>query len=177
MGNAKMVRSQAEGTFARLEKRGGFGKPGYVSLALFVIAVVGAGFAIGILNPPGQWYAALSKPPFNPPNYVFGPVWSVIYLLIAVAGWRVWTALGEAIGKLLWSAQMALNFAWSPIFFTVHSTKGALIIIVGMLLTILAFIAHHWSRDRLSALLFMPYALWVSFATVLNASIVMLNAN
>ena len=171
-----MVRSQADGTFATSDKRGGFGKPSYVSLALFVIAVVGAGFAIGILNPPGQWYAALSKPPFNPPSYVFAPVWSVMYLLIAVAGWRVWTALGEAIGKLLWSAQMALNFAWSPIFFTVHSTKGALIIIVGMLLTILAFIAHHWSRDRLSALLFMPYALWVSFATVLNAGIVILNA-
>lgn len=71
---------------------------------------------------------------------------------------------------------MAMNFAWSPTFFAIHSTKGALIIIVAMLLTILAFIAHQWSRDRLSALLFVPYALWVSFATVLNASIVMLNA-
>ncbi|MGO4513736.1 tryptophan-rich sensory protein [Bradyrhizobium sp. MOS001] len=143
---------------------------------MFVIAVVGAGFAIGMLNPPGQWYAALSKPSFNPPNYIFGPVWSVIYLLIAVAGWRVWAAQGEAIGKFNWSAQMVLNFAWSPIFFTIHSTKGALIVIVAMLLTILAFIAYQWSRDRLSALLFAPYALWVSFATILNASIVILNA-
>ncbi len=145
-------------------------------MALFIVAVVGAGFAIGMLNPPGQWYATLSKPAFNPPNYVFGPAWSAIYLLIAVAGWRIWTEPGELVGKFLWGAQMALNFAWSPIFFTVHSPKGALIIIVAMLVTIVVFIAHQWSRDRLAALLFAPYALWVSFATILNASIVMLNA-
>ena len=100
----------------------------------------------------------------------------MIYLLIAMAGWRVWTAQREAGGKFLWGTQMALNFAWSPVFFTIHSIKGALIIILAMLLTILAFIAQQWSRDRLSALLLTPYALWVSFATVLNASIVMLNA-
>ena len=170
-----MVRYQAEGALAR-DKGDGYGTSRYVSLALFVIAVIGVGFAIGMLNPPGQWYAALSKPSFNPPNYIFGPVWSVIYLLIAVAGWRVWEAQGEVLGKFLWGAQMALNFAWSPMFFTVHSIKGALIIIVAMLLSILAFIVHQWSRDRLSAVLFTPYALWVSFATVLNASIVMLNA-
>jgi tryptophan-rich sensory protein len=170
-----MVRYKAEGALAP-DNGDGSGKPSYVSLALFVIAVVGVGFAIGMLNPPGQWYAALSKPSFNPPNYIFGPVWSVIYLLIAMAGWRVWTAQREAVGKFLWGTQMALNFAWSPVFFTIHSIKGALIIILAMLLTILAFIAQQWSRDRLSALLLTPYALWVSFATVLNASIVMLNA-
>lgn len=167
-----MVRSQAEGVLAPDRSE----EPSYVRLALFVIAVLGIGFVIGILNPPGQWYAALSKPSINPPNYVFGPVWSVIYLLIAVVGWRVWTAQGETVGKFLWGAQMGLNFAWSPMFFTVHSIKGALIIILAMLLTILAFISHRWSRDRLSAMLFAPYALWVSFATVLNASLLMLNA-
>ena len=176
MGIAKMARSQADGAFAPSDKQGGLGRPSYVSLALFVIAVAGAGFAIGILNPPGQWYAALSKPSFNPPNNVFAPVWLVIYLLIAVAGWRVWTARGETIGKLLWVAQVALNFAWSPIFFTVHSPKSALIIIVAMLATIFAFIVHQWSHDRFVALLFAPYALWVLFAAVLNASIVMQNA-
>jgi translocator protein len=119
---------------------------------------------------------SLEQAVFQSANYIFGTAWSVIYLLIAVAGWRVWEAQGEVLGKFLWGAQMALNFAWSPMFFTVHSIKGALIIIMAMLLSILAFIVHQWSRDRLSALLFTPYALWVSFATVLNASIVMLNA-
>ena len=71
---------------------------------------------------------------------------------------------------------MALNFGWSPTFFTMHSTIVALIIIVGMLVIIVAFIANQWSRDRLSALQFTPYAMWVSFATVLNASIFLLNS-
>src|SRR5689334_20964229 len=107
-----MVRFEAGGARAPSDERGRSGKPSYVSLALFVIAVLAVGFAIGMVNPPGRWYAALNKPSFNPPNYVFGPVWSVIYVLIAVAGWRVWKAQGEAVGKFFWGAQMALNFAW-----------------------------------------------------------------
>ena len=151
------------------------GAPSYAKLVLFLCVVLAAGFAIGLLNPPGEWYSTLSKPPFNPPRYVFAPVWSVVYVLIAFAGWRVWEHRDDWTGKVLWVGQMALNFAWSPVFFTLHFTKGALVIIVAMLLTILAFVAREWSRDRWSALLFAPYALWVSFATVLNASIVVLN--
>ena len=148
----------------------------HVRLALFLCMILVLGFTIGLLNPPGQWYAALSKPPFNPPNYVFAPVWSVIYLLIAIAGWRVWEHKNDWTGKSLWVGQMALNFSWSPVFFTLHSMKSAQVIIIAMLLTILAFVAQQWSRDRWSALLFVPYALWVSFASVLNASMVVLNA-
>lgn len=70
---------------------------------------------------------------------------------------------------------MALNFTWSPMFFSLHSPKGALFVIAGRLLAILGFVAHEWSRDRVASLLFAPYAAWVAFATVLNASIVALN--
>ncbi|TWA92567.1 TspO/MBR family protein [Bradyrhizobium stylosanthis] len=149
--------------------------PSYTKLVLFLCAVLTAGFAIGLLNPPGQWYSTLSKPPANPPNYVFAPVWSVVYVVIAIAGWRVWEHENNRTGKAIWAGQMALNFAWSPVFFTLHSTRGALVIIIAMLATILAFVARQWSRDRWSALLFAPYVVWVSFATFLNASIVLLN--
>ena len=83
-------------------------------LALFVVLVVGTGFATGLLNPPGGWYAALAKPWFNPPNWVFAPVWSIVYLLVAIAGWRTWERDRNARAMTLWWAQMALNFLWSP---------------------------------------------------------------
>ncbi len=146
----------------------------YGRLVLFVIAVLGAGFAIGYLNRPDAWYAALGKPAFNPPNWVFAPVWSIVYLLIAVAGWRV-REQGSSSGWRLWLAQMALNFAWSPIFFGLHQPGVALAVIVALLLAIVAFQIAIWKADRISAILFAPYAVWVAFASLLNFEIVRLN--
>lgn len=144
-------------------------------LALFVALVLGAGFAIGLLNPPGGWYAALAKPWFNPPNWVFAPVWSVVYLLVAIAGWRTWETGRGGMAMALWWAQMALNFLWSPIFFTAHLPEVALAVILVLLLSIFAFISRQWSDDRISAALFVPYAGWVAFASILNFEIVRLN--
>ncbi len=142
---------------------------------IFVLLVLGIGFAIGSMNLPGQWYAAQIKPPFNPPNWVFAPVWSVIYLLIAIAGARTWQQAPYGVAMLLWTVQMLLNFAWSPIFFTWHRTGVALGIIVAMLFVIIGFVVECWLTDRTAALLFVPYSAWVAFATLLNASIFMLN--
>ena len=144
-------------------------------LALFVVLVLGGGFAIGLMNPPGSWYAALAKPWFNPPNWVFAPVWSIVYLLVAIVGWRTWEATAIAMSMTLWWAQMALNFLWSPIFFTAHRPVVALAIILMLLVSIVAFIARQWSDDRTSAALFIPYAAWVGFASILNFEIVRLN--
>jgi tryptophan-rich sensory protein len=144
-------------------------------LALFVVLVLGGGFAIGQMNPPGSWYAALAKPWFNPPNWVFAPVWSLVYLLVAIVGWRTWEAPTNRVSRALWWAQMALNFLWSPIFFTAHWSGVALAVILMLLAAILAFIARQWSDDRISAALFIPYAAWVGFASVLNFEIVRLN--
>ena len=144
-------------------------------LALFVVLVVGTGFATGVLNQPGGWYAALAKPWFNPPNWIFAPVWSIIYLLVAIAGWRTWERDRTSVAMTLWWAQMALNFAWSPIFFTAHLPAAALAVISMLLAAILAFIARQRSDDRISAALFVPYAAWVSFASILNFEIVRLN--
>ena len=144
-------------------------------LALFVVLVVGTGFATGFLNPPGGWYAALAKPWFNPPNWIFAPVWSIIYLLVAIAGWRTWERDRNSRAMTLWWAQIALNFSWSPIFFTAHQPAAALAVISMLLVAILAFIARQRSDDRISAALFIPYAAWVGFASILNFEIVRLN--
>jgi len=147
----------------------------FTSLALFLIAVVGGGMAMGFFSAPGEWYAALTKPSFNPPNWVFGPVWTILYVFIAIAGWRTWQRDRSGQGMKVWFVQMGLNFLWSPLFFTAHLLSVALIVIVMMFVAIASFITSTWSRDRIASLLFVPYLLWVSFASVLNASLLMLN--
>ena len=147
----------------------------FAVLAAFVVATVGIGIAIGTINLPGEWYAALHKPPFNPPNWSFGPVWSVMYVLIAVAGWRTWEREAHGVGMALWGAQMLLNFIWSPVFFASHRIGLALAVVVALLVTIVGFIIVRWRADRAAAALFSPYAAWVAFATLLNASIWLLN--
>jgi benzodiazapine receptor len=141
----------------------------------FLLLVVGGGMLIGFLTTPGPWYEALAKPPFNPPNWLFGPVWTILYVFIAVAGWRIWRQDRKGTPMKLWWLQLVLNFLWSPTFFAMQQVGLALIVVLAMLATILAFIAAAWNVDRLSAWLFVPYAAWVAFATLLNASIWLLN--
>lgn len=144
-------------------------------LILFLVLSIGGGLAIGILTPPGSWYAQLSKPAFNPPAWVFAPVWTVLYAMIGVAGWRVWRRDRCGGPMMLWWAQLALNFLWSPVFFAAHRIGLALAVIVMLLAVILGFIATAWRQDRIAAWLFVPYAAWVAFATALNAAILALN--
>jgi len=142
---------------------------------LFLALVVGGGLAIGFLTAPGEWYAGLPKPSFNPPNWVFAPVWTVLYILIALAGWRIFERDRKGWPMKIWWAQLVLNFAWSPVFFAAHWIGLALIIILLLLAAIFAFIATAWRQDRPAAWLFVPYAAWVAFASALNASILALN--
>jgi benzodiazapine receptor len=146
-----------------------------VSLAAFLLLVVGGGLAIGVVTLPGEWYASLAKPAFNPPSWVFGPVWTLLYILIAIVGWRTWERDRAGMPMQFWFAQLAVNFLWSPVFFTAHRIDAALVIVLALLGCILGFIVTAWPRDRMAALLFAPYALWVGFATLLNASILALN--
>ncbi|MBR1157408.1 tryptophan-rich sensory protein [Bradyrhizobium sp. JYMT SZCCT0428] len=144
-------------------------------LTVFVAFVIGGGFLIGYLNVPGSWYAGLNKPWFNPPNWIFAPVWAAIYLLVAIPGWRTWERHRKEMAMLLWLVQMVLNFLWSPIFFFAHLPGVALAIILALFVVILAFIVRQWNLDRLSSVIFVPYAAWVGFASLLNLSIVGLN--
>jgi tryptophan-rich sensory protein len=147
----------------------------YVAPILFLVLVLGGGLALGGLTVPGGWYAGLAKPSFNPPAWLFGPVWTVLYILIAIAGWRVWQRDRSGWPMKLWSAQLALNFLWTPVFFAAHQPGLAFVVILLMLAAILAFIVNAWRLDRVAAWLFVPYAAWVAFASVLNGSIWMLN--
>jgi benzodiazapine receptor len=146
-----------------------------IALLLFLALVVGGGLAIGFLNAPGDWYSGLAKPSFTPPGWLFGPVWTAIYAMIAFAGWRVWRNCPSKWPVRTWWAQLVLNFLWSPVFFSSHQIGLALVIIVLLLVIIVSFIAATWVLDRVAALLFLPYAAWIAFATTLNFSIFNLN--
>ena len=146
------------------------------SLALFIVLVVGIGWAVGATNLPGAWYAGLHKPPSNPPNWIFAPTWTVLYVIIAVAGWRTYLQDdATALPMQLWLAQMILNLLWSPIFFTLHHMRFALAIILTLLAVIVSFFWVQWHENRVAAALFIPYAGWVAFASILNYSLYRLN--
>jgi tryptophan-rich sensory protein len=146
-----------------------------IQLAVFVVAVVGAGWLIGATNLPGEWYAGLAKPGFVPPNWAFPVAWTILYVLIAVAGWRTFRRAPSGKAMLAWAAQLVLNFAWSPVMFTMHQIGAALVILVGLFVAIVTYISLERSQDKLAAALFVPYAAWVAFAGVLNAAIWRLN--
>jgi len=142
---------------------------------LFVGVVVGVGAVIGVSTGPDAWYAALAKPPFNPPNWLFAPVWFTLYVLIGIAGARTFLRDASSPAAFVWVGQMLLNWAWSPTWFTLHLLWPAFAIISAILVLIVAFIVLAWKHDRVSAWLFVPYAAWVAFASTLNLSIAILN--
>jgi translocator protein len=147
----------------------------WIALAGFLALVVGGGMGIGLFTLPGEWYASLNKPSFNPPNWIFGPVWTALYVLIAIAGWRIWMAAPNGTVMKIWWAALTLNFLWSPMFFGAQQIGLALAIILALLIAILAFIATSRSVDRPAPVMFVPYAAWVGFASLLNGSIFLLN--
>jgi translocator protein len=146
----------------------------------FLVAGVSSTFTVSEIP---HWYAALNKPSFNPPNGIFGPVWTLLYALMAIAAWLVWkqpastpqqAALRSAALRIFW-LQLFLNFAWSWIFFHEHQLAGALLEIVVLWLAIVAATLLFMKVSRLAAWLMLPYVLWVAFATLLNFEIWKLN--
>ncbi|SHF51229.1 TspO and MBR related proteins [Kaistia soli DSM 19436] len=124
------------------------------------------------------WYEGLAKPDFNPPNWLFGPVWTILYALMAVALWRVVNNSAGATRRravAIFSVQLILNAAWSVVFFGLHSITGGLITIALLDVAILATIAQFGRIDRLAGWLLVPYVIWVSFAALLNLAIFILN--
>jgi benzodiazapine receptor len=126
----------------------------------------------------GTWYQSLTKPDWTPPDWVFGPVWSLLYTMIAVAGWRVWRrgGLRGAEGPLaLFSLQLVLNAAWSGLFFGLQRPDWAFVEIVALWGIILTTLVAFWRLDWRSGALFVPYLIWVSYAAALNFAIWRLN--
>jgi tryptophan-rich sensory protein len=127
---------------------------------------------------PGSWYAALAKPSWTPPGWLFPPVWTFLYASMAVAAWLIWRGAerrGRVPALVLFFGQLVLNGLWSWFFFGEHLIGVALFDIVLLLVLILAATLTFWRLNRLAGILFIPYLLWVSFATALNFAIWRLN--
>jgi benzodiazapine receptor len=145
-----------------------------VSIPLVVGGLSGALTSGGI----SEWYQYLNKPSFNPPGYLFGIVWPILYVLMGISLFLIWAAPPHRNKKwafTIFGIQLALNFFWSFIFFNFREPGWALVEIVVLWLSIVAMIVCFHSIRRWAAWLQIPYLLWVTFATVLNASIWMLN--
>ena len=150
---------------------------GLLAFLVICLAISVAGGA-ATASSVGTWYQTLQKPFFNPPNWLFAPVWTALYIMMAIAGWRVWRAhglRGARAAMALFAVQLALNLAWSFLFFGYRMIGAALIEIILLLMAILVTTVLFWKRDRLAGMLFVPYAGWVAFATILNFALWRLN--
>ncbi|WP_240162795.1 TspO/MBR family protein [Paraburkholderia sp. Cy-641] len=116
-----------------------------------------------------------AKPAFNPPNWVFPPVWSVLYVLMAFSAWRVWKRDGLSAAIVLWVVQLVFNAAWMWLFFGLHRPEMALTDIVILLVLIVMLTGVFWRRDRLAGVMLMPYVIWVAYAALLNYALWQLN--
>jgi benzodiazapine receptor len=149
------------------------GLVGFVALCLTVAAIGGLATASSV----DTWYQALVKPTFNPPDWVFAPVWTILYIAIGVSGWLVWRTAGFKGARtafVYYALQLALNLAWSFMFFGARQI-GALIEVLVLLISIVMTALHFRRHHRGAALLLVPYIAWVSFASLLNAAIWHLN--
>ncbi|MEI9899232.1 MAG: TspO/MBR family protein [Hyphomicrobium sp.] len=146
----------------------------YAGLIVFLALVAAAAYS-GMTYLPGPFYAALAKPAWTPPNAVFPVAWTVLYIMIAFAGWIVWRAQGFGPLLWLWLLQLLLNAAFSYILFGDKQITPALVDLAALWLTILTFIVLAWPVRRSAALLFVPYFLWVTFAGALIVEIWRLN--
>lgn len=151
-----------------------------LALALFVgicLAIGGLGGAV-TASSVSEWYPTLNKPSFNPPNWVFGPVWTTLYVMMGIAAWRVWRSADRdtARGPLaLFALQLAVNLGWSIAFFGLRDPGLAVVVILVLDLLVLAMALMFRRIDGLAALLLVPYLAWIAFATILNVAVWRLN--
>jgi tryptophan-rich sensory protein len=145
----------------------------YFSLLLFVLIVAGVALS-GMQFLPGEWYAQLQKPAWTPPNWVFAPVWTILYLMIAVAGWISFASSNRLI-KWLWVIQLILNGLWSWLFFGLHKIGLGLAVILTMLAIIGTIVFLTYKTETSISRLMMPYLAWVTYASTLNIAIYLMN--
>ena len=141
----------------------------------FAVSAAGGAVTAGSVT---TWYPTLIKPSFNPPSWAFAPVWTLLYIFMAVAGWRVWRFSGGTVRRTalgMFALQLALNCAWSFLFFGARDIGLALIDIGALLAAIVITTILFWRINRVAGWLFVPYIAWVAYASVLNAALWMLN--
>jgi benzodiazapine receptor len=148
------------------------------ALKYFLVVTLAVGAAGSLFTEPNidGWYAGLVHPAIAPPNWVFAPVWTMLYILMAYAAWRVWRTTGlRSTEMLAFGVQLALNLAWSAIFFGLHQISAALGEIILLDLAILYTMLLFWRRDRAAGAVMLPYLAWSMFATVLTHAFWKLN--
>jgi translocator protein len=148
-------------------------------LLVCIVVCLGAAGIGSLLTTPSlrPWYESLSKPRWNPPNWLFGPVWTILYLAMAIAAWLVWRKAGVTAAPMqLFLTQLVLNLAWSALFFRLRSPGLAFTEIVVLWFAILATMIEFWRAVPAAGWLLLPYLIWVGYATALNFSIWRLNA-
>lgn len=148
----------------------------FLVLLVFLLVVVGGGLAIGYLFQPGEWYASLEKPAFTPPDQVFAIVWPILYVLIALAGWRVF--VGETGGSTWgwWLLNLILNFLYTPLAFGTNLLGWSTVVVFAALVASIAFIRSAWYRDRFAGVCFIPYSLWLGYAFTLSVTLWWVNS-
>ena len=152
-----------------------------IQLILGAVIWLGLTFSaawIGARFLPDEWYRKLAKPTWTPPNAIFAPVWTVLYLLMAIAAWLIWKGYGVAgaiVPLALFIVQLTLNAMWSWLFFGRHHPQAALFDIVVLWVVILATLISFLQLEPLAGILLIPYLAWVSFATALNWAIWRMN--
>jgi tryptophan-rich sensory protein len=150
----------------------------YSALIISILISYAVAFLGSLVTTPsiGSWYATLNKPSFNPPNYLFGPVWTLLFTLMAISAYLVWNKRKKLTIELkIYGIQLGLNFLWSYLFFGLHRPELAFFEVILFWIFITLTIARFYKVDKIAAYLLIPYILWVSFAAFLNYSIVILN--
>ncbi|QJD95147.1 tryptophan-rich sensory protein [Mucilaginibacter robiniae] len=152
-----------------------------VALVISLLIPLAIGITASMVTRPqiAGWYAALHKPAFNPPNWLFGPVWTIIYILMGIAAWLVWQKRSSSqlysSAMFIYVVQLVLNFSWSMVFFGLHQIAGALAVITLLWMSIGIAIYYFSKFSRVAGWLLVPYLLWVSYASALNLYIYLLN--
>ncbi|WP_298921914.1 TspO/MBR family protein [uncultured Roseobacter sp.] len=146
----------------------------WLLFCIFFAACLGAG-ATGGLFPPGAWYRGLNKPWFTPPDWVFPVTWITLYVCMSVAGARVALLEGSGVALAFWSLQIALNGLWTPVFFGLKNIRLGMGVVGLLWFAVLSCLLAMWQLDAVAGLLFVPYLIWVSIASALNAGVWKLN--
>ena len=149
----------------------------YLSLLLillitFIASAIG-GFTTAVFKEP--WYSEIILPSFNPPSWVFAPVWTTLYILMSIAIWRIWIKFFDRKILNIYFFHLLFNATWSVVFFGFHQIELALINLIIILIFVIVLMKIYLNKDKLSFFIMVPYFLWASYALVLNASIVILN--
>ncbi len=141
-------------------------------IGIQLLGIIWTPFTVTQVN---SWYETLEKPVFNPPGWIFGPVWTILYFIIALVAFYIYKNKTDSKTKYLFNTQLLLNFLWTPFFFIAHQIELALVIIIALLSTIIAIQIKLFQKTKVLASLWFLYLLWVLFATLLNTSILILN--